>query len=126
MERISFARRWDPQPWHVDEAQAKASFFGGLTACSAHIFAIYCITSPQWQNGCRQQAIASLGFDELRMLRPVYAGDTLRCVTEIAEARPSASKPDRGVLRYRIAATNQNGETVLTVIITSMVKRKRA
>jgi acyl dehydratase len=94
-EVIEFATKWDPQPWHIDEDAAKASFFGGLTACSAHIFSIFCITSPQWQNGAVMQALASLGFDEMRMHRPVYAGDTVRCVTTVESLRVSSSKPDR-------------------------------
>ena len=42
-EIIDFATKWDPQPWHTDEAAAQASLFGGLTACSAHIFSMFCI-----------------------------------------------------------------------------------
>lgn len=122
-EIIDFARQWDPQPWHTDEEAAKASFFGGLTACSAHIFSIYCITSPAWQNGARQQAIASLGFDELRMLRPVYAGDTLRCVTVVDDARPSGSKPDRGVVVYRSELLNQSGEVVFSCKCATLMAR---
>src|SRR6218665_559302 len=72
---IEVATKGDPQPWHVDEEVARSSHFGGLTACSAHIFSIFCITSQRWQSGVVQQAIAGLGFDEMRMLRPVYAGD---------------------------------------------------
>ena len=79
----AFAGKWDPQPWHIDEAAARDSVFGGLTACSAHIFSIFCITSQQWQNGLQMQALASLGFDEIRMLQPVFAGDTLTCVTTV-------------------------------------------
>ncbi len=120
-EIISFAKKWDPQPWHIDEQAAKASFFGGLTACSAHIFSIFCIISPQWQNGAVQQAIAGLGFDELRMLRPVYAGDTLRCVTTIDSARPSKSKPDRGIIVYACELFNQNDEVAFTAKCTTLM-----
>ena len=91
-EIIEFALKWDPQPWHTDEAVARASHFGGLTACSAHIFSIFCITSQRWQSGVVQQAIAGLGFDEMRMHSPVYAGDTLRCISIIDTARVSRSK----------------------------------
>lgn len=70
-EIVAFARQWDPQPFHIDEAAARASIFGGLTACSAHIFSIFCITSQRWQSGVVQQAVAGLGFDEMRMHRPV-------------------------------------------------------
>ncbi|MEH6582745.1 MAG: MaoC/PaaZ C-terminal domain-containing protein [Halioglobus sp.] len=120
---IAFAKTWDPQPWHVDEAAAEASIFGGLTACSAHIFSMYCITSPQWQNGAVQQAIASLGFDEMRMLKPVYAGDTLRCVTTFDTVRPSKSSPERGIVIYASELYNQRNEAVFSVKCSTLMAR---
>lgn len=120
---IRFAKEWDPQPWHVDEAAAEASFFGGLTACSAHIFSIFCITSPQWQNGAEQQAIASLGFDDMRMLKPVYAGDTLHCVTTFDTVRPSKSNPDRGIVIYASELFNQRNEAVFSIKCSTLMSR---
>lgn len=122
-EMIEFARKWDPQPWHIDEDAAKASFFGGLTACSAHIFSIYCIASVQLQNGAVPQALASLGFDDMRMLKPVYAGDTLRCVTTVDSARVSNSKPDRGIVVYASDLINQHGETVFSCKCSTLMAR---
>ncbi len=112
---IEFASQWDPQPWHVDEDAAKASVFGGLTACSAHIFSVFCITSQQWQNGRQMQALASLGFDEIRMLQPVFAGDTLQCITTVESARLSNSNPERGIVVYASELINQSGEAVYSV-----------
>jgi acyl dehydratase len=123
---ISFARAWDPQPWHIDEGIARASHFGGLTACSAHIFSIFCITSQRWQSGVVQQAIAGLGFDEMRMHQPVYAGDTLRCVSLIDTARASASKPDRGIVIYHTRLLNQNNEVVFSIKATTLMARDPA
>lgn len=125
-EVIAFASKWDPQPWHVDEEAAKASVFGGLTACSAHIFSIYCITSPQWQNGKIQQAIASLGFDGLRMHQPVFAGETVRCITTINSARVSASKPDRGIVVYGSDLLNERDEVVFSVECATLMARDPA
>ena len=122
-EVMQFASRWDPQPWHIDEEAAKKSLFGGLTACSAHIFSIYCITSPQWQNGAVQQAMASFGFDEMRMLKPVYAGDRLRCVTTVESARVSSSKPDRGIVVYASELLNLEDETVFSIKCTTLMAR---
>jgi acyl dehydratase len=122
-EIIEFATKWDPQPWHIDREAAKASFFGGLTACSAHIFSIFCITSPQWQNGKVQQAIASLGFDNMRMLKPVYAGDNLRCVTTVDSARLSRSKPDRGIVVYACELLNQHDEPVFSIKCSTLMAR---
>ncbi len=125
-EIIEFASKWDPQPWHTDEEAAKASFFGGLTACSAHIFSIFCITSPDWQDGKVQQAIASLGFDELRMLKPVYAGDSLRCVTTVDSTRLSRSKPDRGIVVYYSELINQHDDPVFSVKCSTLMARDPA
>ena len=125
-EVIEFAQTWDPQPWHIDEEAAKASFFGGLTACSAHIFSMYCVTSPRWQNGAVQQAVASLGFDEMRMLKPVYVGDRLRCETVVESARVSRSKPDRGIVVYASTLLNQQGEPVFSIKCSTLMARDPA
>jgi acyl dehydratase len=123
---ISFAKMWDPQPWHIDEEIGRASHFGGLTACSAHIFSIFCITSQRWQSGVVQQAIAGLGFDEMRMHKPVYAGDTLRCVSIVDAARASRSKPDRGIVIFHTQLINQNDEVVFSIKASTMMARTPA
>tara|TARA_R110002072_G_scaffold23437_1_gene81096 strand:- start:7691 stop:8179 length:489 start_codon:yes stop_codon:yes gene_type:complete len=125
-EIIEFALKWDPQPWHTDEAVARASHFGGLTACSAHIFSIFCITSQRWQSGVVQQAIAGLGFDEMRMHSPVYAGDTLRCISIIDTARVSRSKPDRGIVIYHTHLVNQHDVRVFSIKASSLMARDPA
>lgn len=123
-EIIEFAKKWDPQPFHIDETAAAASIFGGLTACSAHIFALYCITSQQWQLGVEQQALASLGFDEMRMHMPVYAGDTLYCNNKVEMVRASKSKPDRGIVATRCELVNQREEVVYSILSTYLMKRR--
>tara|TARA_R110002073_G_scaffold3509_7_gene23291 strand:- start:10732 stop:11220 length:489 start_codon:yes stop_codon:yes gene_type:complete len=125
-EIIEFALKWDPQPWHTDETVARASHFGGLTACSAHIFSIFCITSQRWQSGVVQQAIAGLGFDEMRMHSPVYAGDTLRCISIIDTARVSRSKPDRGIVIYHTHLVNQHDVRVFSIKASSLMARDPA
>jgi acyl dehydratase len=123
---IEFARTWDPQPFHIDEEVANASLFGGLTACSAHIFSIFCITSQRWQSGVVQQAIAGLGFDDMRMHKPVYAGDTLQCVTRVHGARLSKSKSDRGIVIYESQLTNQDDEMVFGIKASTLMARDPA
>lgn len=125
-EIIDFARDWDPQPWHVDEAAAQASIFGGLTACSAHIFSIFCSTSQRWQSGVVQQAVAGLGFDEMRMHKPVYAGDTLHCVSVVDAARASTSKPECGIVTFYTKLINQHGDLVFSIKASSMMARDPA
>jgi acyl dehydratase len=125
-EIIGFAQTWDPQPFHVDEEFAKASLFGGLTACSAHIFSIFCITSQRWCSGVVQQAIAGLGFDEMRMHRPVYAGDTVHCITSVHAARVSASKPDRGIVTFHTRLNNQDNDVVFSIKASTLMARDPA
>lgn len=123
---IEFATEWDPQPFHIDEAAARDSIFGGLTACSAHIFSIFCITSQRWQSGAVQQALAGLGFDEMRMQQPVFAGDVLQCKTVVAAARKSNRHPDRGIVSYDTRLENQHGVVVFSVRAATMLARDPA
>lgn len=123
-EIIDFAKKWDPQPFHVDEDAAKASIFGGLTACSAHIFAIYCATSQRWEIDVEQQVLASLGFDEVRMHQPVFAGDSLYCLNKVEMVRESKSKPDRGIVATRCELINQRDEVVFSILSTYLMKRR--
>ncbi|NND67385.1 MAG: acyl dehydratase [Halioglobus sp.] len=122
---IEFASEWDPQPFHIDEAAAKASIFGGLTACSAHIFSIFCITAQRWQSGAVQVAVAGLGFDETRMHRPVFAGDFLSCFSIVHALRDSGSRPECGIVTYRTELRNQDGEVVFSTLATSMMARRQ-
>lgn len=123
-EIIEFAKAWDPQPFHLDEAIAKASHFGGLTACSAHIFSVFCRISQQWTNDAEQQAIASLGFDEMRMLAPVFTGDTVHCTITVEQARASKSNSDRGVVSLRCTMINQDNAEVYSILASFLVKRR--
>jgi acyl dehydratase len=123
-EIIDFASKWDPQPWHIDEELAKQSMFGGLTACSAHIFSLFCMVSQQWENGEQQQVLASLGFDEMRMLKPLYAGDRVYCRNTIELARASRSKDDRGIVATRCELINQKDEVVFSILSTFLMAKK--
>lgn len=121
---IEFASKWDPQPWHIDEAAAKQSMFGGLTACSSHIFSIFCSISPQWESGITQKVLASLGFDKLKMHQPLFVGDTVHNVSTVEMIRPSKSKVDRGIIVCRCELINQRGELVFSLASSFLVARK--
>ncbi len=107
----SFARQFDPQPFHVDEEAAKNSVFRGLAASGWHTAAL---TMRLMADGDFKPAggIIGVGFDELSWQRPVRPGDELRAESEILEVRPSKSRTDRGLIRVRTTTYNQNGETV--------------
>ena len=122
---IAFAREFDPQPFHTDPARARDSFFGGLVASGWHTVALYMrllvdgLLSETASNG-------SPGIDSLRWLKPVRPGDTLRGRTLVLECRPSASRPEQGVIRTRGEMYNQDGDLVMTIEGANFIRRRPA
>ena len=122
-EIIDFALRYDPQPIHIDAEAAKHSPYGGLIASGFHTMAV--AFRLAWDTGVFSAcSLGSPGIDELRWLKPVRPGDTLRTVIEIVDARPSASKPDRGVCRIKYDVFNQNDEQVMTMTAVQILARR--
>jgi acyl dehydratase len=107
----AFAAAYDPQPFHLDEAAAGKTMFGGLAASGWHTAAITMRLSVQ--SFLLASGIIGSG-GELRWPWPVRPGDTLQVKSEILEIIPSRSKPDRGLVRVKLTTTNQNGEIVQT------------
>jgi len=110
-EIIDFAKRYDPQSFHIDPEAAKESAYGGLIASGWHTGSIM---MRMLVDGFVSEvaSMGSPGLDELRWLAPVRPGDTLRCRIRILETRRSASKPDRGLVRLEQEALNQRDEVV--------------
>jgi len=121
-EIIEFARRWDPRPFHVDEVAAASSVFGGLVACSAHIFSILSWFASRAEG--RTASLAALGFDEVHIRHPVRPGDRLSCRITCLEKRESVSHHDRGIVRSRASLSNQHGEVVLSTVVTTLVAKR--
>ncbi len=121
-EIISFASTWDPQPFHTDEEAAKTSIYGGLVASTAHIFAVSCALGAETDD--RVAALAGLGFDEMRVHRPLRADDSVYFTAECKEVRRSMTKPDRGIVRTFTTIWNQNDEEVFSLYCTMMVKSR--
>jgi acyl dehydratase len=121
-EVVDFARRWDPQPFHVDERAAEQSIFGGLTACASHVFAIQCRLAvslePRWA------LLAGLGNDGFELRAPVRPGDRLHLLRRITGKRASRSKPDRGIVSIEHELVNQQGEVVFRARGRVMIARK--
>ena len=121
-EMVEFARRWDPQPFHLDDAVANRLFGdGGVTAPGVFIMAVRTRLLMDTQD---LAVIAALGWDELRFHAPVRAGDALQLRMEWLDKRVSDSKPDRGVARSRISLVNQNSIEVMSHIDTILVRRQ--
>jgi acyl dehydratase len=107
----AFAAEFDPQPFHLDEAAARQSVFGGLAASGWHTASVtmrLLVESDLKPAG----GIVGAGFDELRWPRPVRPGDELRIESEVLEVRPSKSRPERGLIKVRTITLNQDGEAV--------------
>ncbi len=112
-ERIkAFAAEFDPQPFHLDEAAAQATVFGGLTASGWHTAAVamrLLVTGGlPLGNG-----IIGLG-GELAWPKPTRPGDTLRVESEVVEILPSRSKPNQAIVKVKSTTLNQDGEPVHT------------
>ena len=125
-EILDFALKYDPQPFHMDVEAAKEGPFGGLFASGLQTMAVGLRMLLQAQVFAPGASMGSPGMNELRWLKPVRPGDTLRLHGEVLEVKPSRSKPDRGVLRYRMTIFNQHGEDVMTMIGMQMVRRRAA
>jgi acyl dehydratase len=122
-EILEFARRYDPQPFHVDEEAAKKSIYGGLIASGWHTTAMLMrLMVDGMING--SSSMGSPGIDEIRWLKPVRPGDTLSLRGVVLEVVPSRSKPDRGHIRTAYEAFNQHGEKVLTMISRGIFARR--
>ncbi len=120
-EMLEYARRYDPQAFHVDPAAAKQTIYGGLIAsgwftCSLMMRLFYEQYLP------RAASLGSPGIDELRWLRPVRAGDELHVRVTVEDARRSRSKPDRGIVHSFVEVFNQNGEKVMTMRVINLFK----
>ena len=121
LERLeAFAREWDPQPMHLDPAAGAASVFGAQVASGWHTL---CATMRLLVDGdiLRGLPLIGLGFEEVKFLRAVRAGDVLRARVEILELRASRSRPGRGLLRMRVETLDDAGEVVASWLPTLTV-----
>jgi acyl dehydratase len=120
---VRFAKDFDPQPFHLDAEQAKATFFGGLAASGWHTAALtmrLLVDSELRLAG----GIIGAGMDELRWPRPLRPGDTIRLESEVMEVRPSRSRPSQGLAKVRTTTLNQDGEAVQVLVANLLVVRR--
>jgi acyl dehydratase len=122
-EIIEFAGRYDPQYFHVDPVKAAASEFGGIIASGWQTIGLVMRLYVEHYLS-HVASLASPGVDEVRWPNPVRPGDTIRIRVTILEARPSRSKPDRGIVRARLEAINQRDEPVLSMNAVSILRRR--
>ena len=123
IERVkAFAAEFDPQAFHLDEAAAGSSIFGGLVASGWHTAAL---TMRLMVDGELSIAggLVGVGVEQIRWPQPVRPGDRIRVETEIVEVRPSRSNPSRGIVRFKSQTLNQNDQVVMEQVATLVVPR---
>jgi acyl dehydratase len=120
---VEFAGRYDPQPFHLDEAAARDSLFGGLCASGWHTAAL---TMRMLCDGylLRAASLGSPGVDQLRWLAPVFPGDTLWVDYTVLSARPMASRPEVGLAQMLWTVINQHEKPVMTMEGWAMLRRR--
>ena len=122
-EVIEFARKYDPQPFHLSDEAAAKTHFGRLAASGWHTCAMTMAVIARHVVETEQAGLGSPGVDELRWLKPVYPGDRLTVTGTIVEKTPSRSKPEIGSFRTATRVTNQDGIEVMR--FTSIVLMRR-
>ncbi len=122
-EVVAFAERYDPQPFHLDAAAARGGPFGALAASGWHTCGIVMrlmvdgfISKAAW--------LGSPGVSDIKWLKPALAESDIMAVSTILEARPSRSKPDRGLLTLGWEATTPEGDLLMTLSVIGIVRRR--
>ncbi len=125
-EVIEFARKYDPQSFHLSDEAAAKTHFGRLAASGWHSCAMTMAVIARHVVDSEQAGLGSPGVDELRWLKPVYPGDTLHVSSTVVEKRPSQSKPEIGSFRSETTVTNQHGVPVLRFTSIVLMRRRPA
>ena len=121
-EIVEFARKYDPQSFHVDPAAAKESPFGGLIASGFHTVAAAFggMLRAGFLNG---RGMGAPGI-EIQWLKPVRPGDTLAMLARVVETKASSSRQDRGYVSFQASVTNQGGEEVMTMAFMDIIRTR--
>ena len=123
-EVLEFARKYDPQLFHLSDEAAAKTHFGRLSASGWHTAAMTMAVIARKVVAEEQAGLGSPGIDELRWLKPVYPGDTLHVRGRIVDRTPSRSKPDLGSFRTETTVTNQDGVPVMRFTSIVLIRRR--
>lgn len=121
---VDFATQWDPQPFHIDRTAGEASFFGGLVASGLHTF----VLTFRLYNDLglfRDTAVAGVGVENMRWLRPVKEGTTLRASATVHAVEPSR-RPGLGRVTMRLQSFDEEDVRLFTFDLTILLKRRPA
>jgi acyl dehydratase len=125
-EVLEFARKYDPQPFHLSDEEAAKTHFGRIAASGWHTAAMTMAVIARYVVKHEQAGLGSPGIDELRWKKPVYPGDTLYVRGRIVETTPSRSRPDMGSFRTETTVTNQDEQPVMTFTSIVLMRRRPA
>ena len=117
-EIIAFASEFDPQPMHLDEAAAERSMLRGLSGSGWHL------SSLMMRMLGRTASLGSPGVDELRWMSPLRPGDDLTLDVDVAQARVSRSRPETGIVTFKMKVRNASGQTLVEATSPIIVKRR--
>ena len=123
-EILEFARKYDPQPFHLSDEEAAKTHFGRIAASGWHTCAMTMAVIARHVVDDEQAGLGSPGIDELRWRRPVYPGDTLHVRGTIVDRTPSRSKPHMGSFRTEMIVTNQDDQAVMTFTSIVLIRRR--
>lgn len=123
-EVLDFARKYDPQPFHLSDEGAAGTHFGRLAASGWHSCAMTMAMIVADMQANDTGGLGAAGIDELHWLKPVYPGDVLRVESEVIETRAFRSKPDMGSARTRTMVFNQANEPVMSFLATGLFRRR--
>ena len=123
-EVIDFARKYDPQPFHLSDEAAAQTHFGRISASGWHTCAMVMRMMVDNITARKQAGLGSPGLDELRWLRPVYPGDTLRVETTLLDKTPSRSRPEMGSFRSQVKVFNQDDVLVAAMKSIGLIRRR--
>jgi acyl dehydratase len=121
-EVLAFAGKYDPQLFHLNDEEAAKTHFGRISASGWHSCAMVMAMVVENLKKTAQAGLGSPGVDELRWLKPVYPGDTLRCETEVFEKRRSQKRPEMGSFRSRMMVYNQDDVAVMSFISIGLIR----
>lgn len=123
-EVLAFARKYDPQPFHLSDEAAAKTHFGRIAASGWHTTAMTMAVIARAVVAEEQAGLGSPGIDELRWLKPVYPGDRITVRGSILDKTPSRSKPDIGSFRTQTVVSNQDGVEVMKFTSIVLIRRR--
>jgi acyl dehydratase len=123
-EVLEFARKYDPQPFHLSDEAAAKTHFGRLAASGWHTAAMTMAVIARHVVEQEQAGLGSPGIDELRWKKPVFPGDTLHVRGRILEKTPSRSRPEMGSFRTETNVTNQDEQLVMSFTSIVLIRRR--